>query len=191
MVASVQNVEFQEGDALLIVDVQNDFCPGGSLPIADGDVVVPILNELIVMAVQANIPVFASRDWHPSNHPSFEPEGGIWPTHCVQDSDGAKFHPTLSLPEQVVVISKGTRFDKDQYSAFDETGLASILRKLNVQKVWIGGLALDVCVRATALDAFRLGFEVRLIKSATRPVTSEGGEEALAELLETGISIAE
>ena len=89
------------------------------------------------------------------------------------------------------MISKGTRFDKDQYSAFDETGLARILRKLNVQRVWIGGLALDVCVRATALDAFRLGFEVRLIKSASRPVTPEGGEEALAELLEAGISIAE
>ena len=181
----------RRGDALLIVDVQSDFCAGGALEVPDGDAAVPALNRWIADARNASVPVYASRDWHPRGHPSFEKNGGQWPAHCVQDTRGASFHPDLQIPDSVRIVSKGTRFDKDQYSAFDETGLASILKKLNVKRVWIGGLALDVCVRATALDACRSGLEVRLIKSATRPVTPEGGEEALLELLEAGISIAE
>ena len=182
---------FRKGDALLIVDVQNDFCPGGSLPIDEGDTVVPILNELIAAAENAGAPVFASRDWHPSNHPSFTPEGGAWPPHCLQDTEGAKFHPDLLLPANVMLVTKGTRFDKDQHSDFDETGLTGVLKRREIRRIWIGGLALDVCVRATALDARKAGFQVHLIKAATRPVTPEGGADALTELTRAGVSIAE
>ena len=182
-------VELRKGDALLIVDVQNDFCPGGALPIAEGDAVVPILNTMIAAARAAGVPVYASRDWHPADHLSFAPEGGPWPPHCVQDTDGAAFHSDLELPERAIVVTKGTRFDKDQYSAFDETGLAAELVRHGIKRVWIGGLALDVCVRATALDAHEAGFEVGLIEAATRPVTPEGGAESVKELEQAGVSV--
>lgn len=184
-------VTFKKSDALLIVDVQNDFCPGGALPIEQGGAVVPILNEWIDAAVKTGIPIYASRDWHPAAHLSFTPEGGIWPPHCVQDTEGAAFHPDLSLSAGTVLVTKGARFDKDQYSAFDETGLATELKKRDVCRIWIGGLALDVCVRATALDARKAGFEVHLIRAATRPVTPEGGADALKELKRAGVIVEE
>lgn len=180
----------QKGDALVIVDVQLDFCPGGALPIAQGDQVVPELNRAIAAAREAGVPVFASRDWHPRGHLSFAERGGPWPPHCIQDTPGAAFHPGLQLPEDVRIVTKGTRFDKDQYSAFDETGLAAELRREGVQRVWLGGLAEDVCVRATALDARAAGFEVQLLAAATRPVTPAGGQQALADLRAAGVSIA-
>ena len=120
---------FQPGDALLIIDVQNDFCPGGALPIPEGDQVVPVLNAWIDAASQAGIPVYLSRDWHPKHHPSFTEEGGLWPVHCLQDTPGAAFHPGLRVPPEAVIVTKGTRFDQDQNSAFDQTGLAVHLRK--------------------------------------------------------------
>ncbi len=182
---------FRKGDALLIVDVQNDFCPGGALPIEAGDAIVPVLNEWINAAENAGIRIYVSRDWHPESHMSFDSEGGAWPPHCIQDSDGAAFHSELSLPAGAVIVTKGTRFDRDQYSAFDETGLADELARRNVRRVWIAGLALDVCVRATALDAAKEGLEVHLIKTATRPVTLEGGSKALEELERAGVIVEE
>ncbi|MGI9384791.1 MAG: nicotinamidase, partial [Methyloligellaceae bacterium] len=173
--------------ALLIVDVQNDFCPGGALPIDDGHAVVPVLNDWIAAAKAAGVPIYASRDWHPSTHPSFATEGGPWPVHCVQDTGGAAFHPDLKLPEDTVLVAKGTRFDKDQYSAFDETGLSAELEKRSVKRAWVGGLALDVCVKATAVDAVAAGLETHLITAATRPVTPEGGTEALQEMRTAGV----
>src|SRR4051794_8753323 len=111
----------QRGDALLIIDVQNDFCPGGALPIEHGDAVVPILNTWIGAAEAGGVPVYASRDFHPRTHLSFTQSGGRWPVHCLQDSDGARFHPDLRLPDTAIVVTKGTRFDRDQNSAFDGT----------------------------------------------------------------------
>ena len=166
------------GDALLIIDVQIDFCPGGSLPIEEGDQVVPVLNEWIEAARVKEIPVYASRDWHPNKHPSFKENGGLWPVHCLQDSLGAGFHPDLRLPEETVLISKGVRFDQDQNSAFDQTGLAVQLRKDGIRRLYVGGLAEDVCVLATVLDACREGFETVLIRDATRSITQEGGRAA-------------
>ncbi|MBI5443017.1 MAG: isochorismatase family protein [Deltaproteobacteria bacterium] len=176
-------------DALLLVDVQVDFCPGGALPIPGGDEVVPVLNRWVAAAVAASVPVYASRDWHPRRHPSFASEGGPWPVHCLQDSPGASFHPELRLPPEALLVSKGTRFDHDQPSAFDETGLAAHLRRNRVERIWMGGLALDVCVLATALDARRERFEVCLIEGGSRPITEAGGEEALAELGRAGVRV--
>jgi nicotinamidase/pyrazinamidase len=179
------------GDALIVVDVQLDFCPGGALPIELGDEVVPVLNRWIDAAAEAQIPICASRDWHPLHHLSFTESGGEWPVHCVQDSPGARFHPDLKLPPSALVITKGVRFDRDQYSAFDETGLATELRRRGVRRVWVGGLAEDVCVCATVLEARREAFDAVVIADATRPVTRAGGERANEEMRRAGAEIAE
>ncbi|MBW2078531.1 MAG: nicotinamidase [Deltaproteobacteria bacterium] len=179
----------EEGDGLLLVDVQKDFCPGGALPIEEGDEIVPVLSKWIKAAQAKGIPIYASRDWHPLQHMSFQGQGGKWPPHCIQDTDGAAFHPELKLPDNTVKITKGVRFDQDQNSAFDQTGLAEQLTRDNVKRLWVGGLALDVCVLATVLDARRLGFEVHVILEATRPVTSEGGEKAIQKMREAGATI--
>ncbi|HUY18618.1 MAG TPA: isochorismatase family protein [Candidatus Binataceae bacterium] len=176
----------ESGDALLIVDVQNDFCPGGALPIADGDAVVPVINRWIAAALAKGVPIYASRDWHPVQHLSFKERGGAWPPHCIQDSAGAHFHPHLELPESAIKVTKGVRFDQDQNSAFDQTGLANQLREQAVGRLWIGGLAEDVCVLATVLDGLKEGFEVFVIQAATRPVTREGRENARRQMLAAG-----
>jgi nicotinamidase/pyrazinamidase len=179
----------QRGDALLIVDVQIDFCPGGALPVAGGDAVVPVLNRWIAAARQAGAPVYASRDWHPAGHVSFVAQGGEWPMHCVQDTPGARYHPDLALPSDAVPICKGARLDRDQYSAFADTGLAEHLAAADVTRVFVGGLALDVCVRASALDALEHGFDVHLIEAATRPVDPAAGRSALEELRRGGVVV--
>lgn len=180
--------ELQPGDAVLVVDVQNDFCPGGALAIPEGDKVIAPLNEWVAAAHVAGVPVYASRDWHPSNHLSFAPQGGPWPPHCVQDTPGAAFHTGLELGG-AITVTKGTRFDQDQYSAFDQTGLAEELKRAGVQRLWIGGLAQDVCVKASAIDAAKAGFAAHIIPGATLPVTPEGGREANEEMRAAGVTI--
>lgn len=179
----------QPGDALIVVDVQVDFCPGGALPIEDGDQVVPVLNRWIAAAAEKGIPVYLSRDWHPVGHISFQGHGGPWPPHCIQDSQGARFHPDLIVPQSAVLVTKGVRFDQDQNSAFDQTGLAVQLRKTGIRRLFIGGLAEDVCVLATVLDALKQGFEAVLIQDGTRPVTPSGGQEARRKMQEAGARI--
>ena len=185
----IENVVLASGDALLIVDVQNDFCPGGALPIEAGDRVVPVVNEWIQKFCGHGLPVFASRDWHPRDHLSFEPEGGKWPPHCIQDTPGAGFHQRLDLPDAAVVVTKGVRFDQDQNSAFDQTGLGRHLRRKGVRRVFVCGLALDVCVLATALDARELEFDVVLLSDATRPVDARNGREALSRMQAAGVFV--
>ncbi|RMD87159.1 MAG: nicotinamidase [Alphaproteobacteria bacterium] len=187
MTASVHT--FSGGDALLVVDVQVDFCPGGALPVPDGDQVVPVLNRWIAAACKAHCPVFLSRDWHPRGHPSFASEGGPWPPHCLQDTPGARFHPDLVIPEGAILVSKGTRFDKDQYSAFDETGLAHALRKAGVRRLFLGGLARDVCVKASALDARRAGFATCLVDAGAKALSPEGATAADREMSAAGVEI--
>lgn len=177
------------GDALVIVDVQKDFCPGGALAIDGGDQVIPVLNRWIDAAVAAGVPIYASRDWHPVDHISFKQSGGLWPPHCIQDSDGARFHPELRLPESTVKITKGVRFDQDQNSVFDQTGLATRLRQDGVKRLFVGGLAEDVCVRASVLDGRTASFDVVLIPDATRPVTVLGGERARLEMHSAGAKL--
>ena len=143
------------------------------------------------MAFLKGIPVYVSRDWHPVNHVSFSSQGGDWPPHCIQDTDGARFHPDLKLPDNAVVVTKGVRFDKDQNSAFDETGLADELRRRQVSRVWVGGLALDVCVWETAVDALRLGFQVSVLRRATRAVDPQEADDTLARMREAGITVVQ
>jgi nicotinamidase/pyrazinamidase len=180
-------------DALLVVDVQKDFCPGGALGVEEGDQVVPVMNRLIEKAGRSGAVIVASRDWHPPNHVSFEDRGGPWPMHCVQGTGGAEFHPDLELPANAVILSKGMHFDRDAYSAFDGTGLAERLRESNVKRVWVGGLAQDVCVKATVLDGREEGFEVHVLRPATRPVNVEpgDGDRALEEMKKAGAVIVD
>ena len=145
-----------------------------------------MLNGWLRAAREAGVPVYASRDWHPARHPSFLDEGGEWPAHCIQDSPGAAFHPGLELPSDAIRFVKGARLDRDQLSAFDETGLAARLARDGVRRLWVGGLALDVCVRESVLDALRAGFEARVIVSATRPVSKAAGRAALEEMQRAG-----
>jgi nicotinamidase/pyrazinamidase len=179
----------QEGDCLLIIDVQNDFCPGGALPVEEGDKLVPVLNQWINAARKKNILIYAARDWHPIRHVSFKTEGGEWPPHCIGDTEGAAFHVDLQLPDDVMKVTKGVRFDKDQYSAFDQTGLGAQLSRDGVKRVWVGGLALDVCVLATVLDAIKEGFQVNVILAATRPITAKGGKAAVDKMKKAGAEI--
>ncbi len=181
--------QLRQGDALIIVDVQNDFCPGGALPIEHGDEVVPVINKWIAAAVDGGVPIYASRDWHPVNHLSFKQRGGLWPPHCIQDTDGAAFHPDLKLPKTVVKVTKGVRFDQDQYSAFDQTGLAAQLHEDEVKRLLVCGLAEDVCVLATILDGLKEGFEVVLIADATRPITVADGEKARKRIQDAGAAV--
>jgi nicotinamidase/pyrazinamidase len=173
------------GKALLIVDVQNDFCPGGSLPVPDGNEVVPILSELARRFSSSRWPVYASRDWHPSETKHFKPYGGLWPPHCVAGTYGSEFHPDLQLPESTIVMSKGEDPDKDAYSAFqarDDQGVSlkeSFLRR-GVEIIFVGGLATDYCVKETVLDGLREGFQVFLISDAIRGVEIQPGDSSRA-----------
>ncbi len=180
---------FKERDSLLIVDVQKDFCPGGALPIPQGDEVVPEINKMIKQAKEMGILIIYSRDFHPNLHPSFKENGGIWPSHCIQDTPGANFHPDLEIVPNPVIVSKGVRFDKEQYSAFDDTGLDVLLRKEKIERVWVVGLALDVCVKETALDGKRYGFKVVVYRPACKGVTEKGENEAISVMRESGIEI--
>jgi nicotinamidase/pyrazinamidase len=186
---SAPPMRIRGGDALIIVDVQRDFCPGGALPVAGADEIVPVVNGLIREANEAGALVVATRDWHPPNHSSFRASGGPWPEHCVKGSDGAKFHPGLRLPKNAITVSKGEGVEEDRYSDFDETGLGEELRRRGVDRILICGLAQDVCVRATALDAVERGFETHVRLSATRPLTATGGKEAIAEMVRAGVKV--
>lgn len=176
------------GDAILLVDVQNDFCPGGALPVPDGDAVAPVLNGWIARARKTGAVIVASQDWHPAGHVSFKERGGPWPPHCVQGQPGAELYVKLKLPKTAAIVQKGTDRDKDAYSAFDGTGLANKLRAAGVRRLWVGGLALDYCVRATVLDALREGFEAHVLLDGTRAVNVQpgDGDRALEELRQAG-----
>ncbi len=186
-------VRVQEGDSLIIIDLQNDFLPGGNLPVPQGDQVIEPLNRAIFHFKEKDLPIFASRDWHPAGHISFEAQGGPWPPHCVQNSKGASLASELDLPCQAGIVSKGSSPDTDQYSAFDGTDLDFQLKNLRVTRLMVGGLAQDICVRQTVLDARRLGYEVYLLEDGTRPVNqeSEDGEQSLAEMEEAGARLIE
>jgi nicotinamidase/pyrazinamidase len=180
------------GDALLIVDVQTDFLPGGALPVPDGEQVVAVLNRYIQRFAAASRPVFATRDWHPSNHCSFDNQGGPWPSHCVADSPGAGFAVDLQLPDQTHIISKARSAADEAYSGFQGTQLAAELREAAVNRIFIGGLATDYCVLETALAALEEGFETVILEDAIRAVNlrPDDGDQALEVMLQRGARTA-
>ena len=179
-------------DALLIVDVQQDFCAGGKLAVPDGDAVVPVLNHWIAAACKEHAWIVATRDWHPANHVSFQDQGGPWPSHCVQGTQGAEFHPDLRLPADVRIVDKASEADRDCFSALADSEPGSLTRELvdrGVRRLWVGGLALDYCVQAAVRDALRHGFEVHLIVSATRAVNPLVTRQLLAQLQAAGANL--
>ena len=183
----------QDKDALLIVDVQNDFCPGGALAVADGDKVVSALNRYIERFEKSRLPIFATRDWHPEKTRHFKAYGGIWPPHCIQGTRGAEFRADLNLARGTSIVSKGTAADEDSYSGFDgrdDRGatLAELLRARGVERIFVGGLATDYCVKHTALDGLKQGFHVVLLEDAARAVNLQpgDGERAIGAMVQAG-----
>ena len=176
--------------ALIIVDVQNDFCPGGALAVAQGDEVVAPLNELAQEFLANGDLVVKTRDWHKPTTKHFADFGGVWPVHCVQNTHGAEFHPQLIDHPAIHIIAKGLG-DKDCYSGFDETGLAAFLRNQQVSELWIGGLATDYCVKNTVLDALQENFRVKLLTFACRAVELNpgDGEAAIDEMKAAGATL--
>ncbi len=181
MAAAEPKIRLHPGDALIVVDVQNDFLPGGSLPVPHGDAVIPVLNRYIALFTERGFPIYASRDWHPADHCSFEPQGGIWPVHCVADSTGARLATDLELPGAAVLVDKATRKEMDAYSAFEGTTLEDDIRRSQSSRLFIGGLATDYCVLNTVRDATTLGFQVFVMRDAIRAVEVREGDGAQAE----------
>lgn len=179
--------------ALVVIDVQNDFCPGGALMIKNGDAVVPALNRYIERFKAAGLPVYATRDWHPEKTIHFKEYGGRWPAHCVKWTIGAQFHPGLMLPEGAIIITKGDGPEEDSYSAFDGKDpegrqFSEALNDGRIDHLYVGGLATDYCVRQTVLDALKEGFGVTVLLDAVRGVDVNPGDsrQAIDEMIEKG-----
>lgn len=176
----------REGDALVLVDVQNDFLPGGSLAVSRGDAILPKLDAYLALARAARIPVFATRDFHPPNHCSFRERNGPWPPHCVEGTPGAELSPSLHLPEGSRIIDKGSDPERDAYSGFDGTDLDASLRELGIERIFVGGLATEYCVLETVRDARALGYEVVLLEDATMAIEDRDGERAMETMRALG-----
>ena len=189
MQSSALPITLQPGDALLIVDVQNDFLPNGNLAVPRGDEVVPPLNALIARCVRLDLPVIATRDWHPPDHCSFRARGGPWPSHCVADTPGAAFAPALALPASATIVSKALTRDLDAYSGFGGTDLHDRLQTAGVRRLLVGGLATDYCVLNTVRDGLANGYEVILLTDAIRAVdvTPGDGQRAIDEMARLGV----
>lgn len=169
------------GDALLIIDIQNDFLPGGSLAVSGGEEVIPVINRCIAEFRRRGNPIFATRDWHPANHSSFVQQGGPWPEHCVAGTHGAEFPASLLLPETTPIFSTGADRDNPGYSGFEATDLKMQLDRAGVKRLFVAGLATDYCVLNTVLDALKLGYPVFLMKDAIRAVDVNPDDGTRAE----------
>ena len=185
---ATKDIEIARDDALIVVDVQNDFLPGGALAVNEGDAVVPVINECIRHFTAKELPIFATGDWHPADHCSFVENGGQWPKHCVADSPGAQFAENLELPDDVSIVHKGTDIDKEAYAGFQGTDLAEQLHAHGVKRVFVGGLATDYCVLNTVNDALANGFDVVLLAHAIRAVDLDPGDgnRAILSMRERG-----
>ena len=187
----------QRRGALLVIDVQVDFCPGGALPVPKGDQVIHPLNRYLELFEQRSAPIFASRDWHPRESKHFLENGGLWPPHCVKGTRGAEFHPSLMLPEETIILSKGMAAWDNGYSAMQgvtENGnqFDMLLRRMELDRLYVGGLATDFCVKETVIEALKGGFGVTLLADAVRGVELRQGdsERAVAEMVEAGADMA-
>ena len=180
----------READALIVVDVQRDFCAGGALPVPDGDEVVSVLNQWLR---KAHVLKVATRDWHPANHCSFREQGGPWPPHCVQGTAGAELHARLAAKRLDAIVSGATDPSAEAYSGFQGTDLLQILRDNDIARLWIGGLATEYCVRATVMDALQHGFSVFVIEDAIRGIEAHPGDvaEACLEMENAGAHFVE
>lgn len=179
--------------ALLVVDVQKDFCPGGALAVPSGDTVIPVLNRYIGFFSKKNLPIFFSRDWHPKVTKHFKKFGGVWPVHCVQNTQGAAFHPKLKIPKPAIILSKGMDPGKDSYSAFQAfdslgTEFGNLLKMFGISELYVGGLATDYCVKHSVLDGLKAGLKVFLLTDAIRGVNLRPGDDeaAVREMVENG-----
>lgn len=183
-----KEIEIGGHDALIVVDVQNDFLPGGALAVIDGNMIVPVINCWLRLFKARNLPVFATADWHPADHCSFRENGGQWPKHCVAGSNGARFARELELHDEVFVIRKGTDVEKEAYSGFQGTDLKQQLDARGITRVFIGGLATDYCVLNTVDDALAGDFDVVLLKQAIRAVNLNpaDGDRAIESMLDRG-----
>lgn len=185
--------KFQKKDVLLIVDPQYDFFPGGSLAVADGDKIIPVLNQWLKAAQEAQIPVIVSRDWHPAHHISFQEQGGPWPPHCVQHTHGAQFHRELQLSDSIIIAEKAFDPNKDAYSAFegvthdDKIPLSEKIQTLKANRIWMGGLAFDYCVHYTALDARKLGYAVTVILPACKAIARGTEQKSFQDMVNAGV----
>lgn len=180
-------IHIDKHTALIVVDVQNDFCPGGALAVPDGDKIIPALNEYIRKFSNSGALIIFTRDWHPPDHSSFKSQGGAWPSHCIQNSEGAKFHKNLMMPDNAEIVSKA--YEKDEaYSFFRGTDLAEKLHQRGIGRLLVGGLATDYCVKETVLDGLQHGFEVYHLDDASRGVNvnRDDSELALREMLSRG-----
>lgn len=184
--SKLPKVPLVRGDGLLIVDVQKDFLPGGSLAVPRGEEVIPPLNACIACFLRKRLPIYASRDWHSPAHGSFREQDGPWPRHCVAGTPGAGFAEGLALPPETCIVSKGAESDASGYSAFAGTGLAERLRSDGVETLYLGGLATEYCVLKTALDALGSGFSVCVLVNAVRAIDPGDGERALVKMQQAG-----
>ena len=182
--------------ALLVVDVQRDFCSGGALAVPDANRVVQPLNALMARLEQSHVLIYASRDWHPSQSIHFQPYGGPWPVHCVADTPGAEFHPDLELPDRTVIVSKGQAPGADGYSAFEGQTAHGVpfereLREQEIERLLVGGLATDYCIAQSVFDARRLGLDVTVVTDAIAGVDRKEGdaERALEQMREAGANL--
>ncbi|GIU71093.1 MAG: bifunctional pyrazinamidase/nicotinamidase [Candidatus Nitrosocaldaceae archaeon] len=181
-------MKLDKNSALIVVDMQNDFLPGGSLPVKDGDKIIPVINNCIRKFKEQGLNIFATRDWHPEDHISFKERGGPWPKHCVQNTKGAEFHKDLEL-DDAIIISKAMDRDKEAYSGFEGTDLKDRLKQMDIKKVFVTGVATDYCVKNTALDAIKHGFEVYLIRDGVKGIHDE--EKAIEEMRSKGVKVIE
>jgi nicotinamidase/pyrazinamidase len=179
--------------ALLVVDVQNDFCSGGALGIPEGDKIIPALNKYVKLFFRKGLPIFASRDWHPKKTKHFKKYGGVWPPHCVRGTTGARFHPKLKLSKSSIMLFKGMDPKKDSYSVFQafdkkDARFIKVLRNMGIKEIYIGGLATDYCVKWTAQDALKRGFKVRVLTDAVKGVDLKAGdsEKAIKRIVKRG-----
>lgn len=162
-------------DAVIVIEVQRDFFPGGAYPIPDADTIIPVLNRWLQSATRIGATTVAVVDRHPADHCSFTEQGGDWPAHCIDQSRGASLHPDLALPDDALLVQKGRMRDRDNVSGFDDTSLADDLHARGIERVWIGGLAQDIAVEATVLDALDAGFDTHLIPGGSRPAEAQPG----------------
>ncbi|HSN19228.1 MAG TPA: isochorismatase family protein [Usitatibacter sp.] len=185
--ATARRIGLQAGDVLVVTDMQRDFITG-SLAVPDAAAVIPVMNRYVRTFVRRELPIVATRDWHPAGHSSFRDRGGPWPPHCIAGTAGAAFVEGIALGPDVLVISKATTPEREAYSAFDGTELELRLHRLHAKRLFIGGLTTDYCVHDTTLDARRIGYEVFVLEDAIRAVNVKpgDGERAIAEMRAAG-----